>query len=263
MQLQTSKEFRVVSAEFMAAAATHEQLPPPTLPEIAFAGRSNVGKSSLMNALMQRRNLVRTSNTPGCTRTINIFEAKTAEGAAYHLVDLPGYGYARRSKQERGHWAHLIDDYLQERVSLRAVVVLVDVRRGVEEEEQEFLEFIQSIDNAQRPKLQVILVATKIDKIPLSQRKPAIQLAGGTHKWRVLGFSAESGEGSEQLWRRVRSAAGIVSLEQPASEVVNAVPEPLVEVVGESLNGTSGTAVSTNEPPKKVRKPRKNRGKKA
>src|ERR1700744_2083949 len=120
---------RVVNAEFTAAAKAELELPPPLQLEIAFVGRSNVGKSSLLNRLMNRRNLARTSSTPGCTRQINFFNVRPAAGMNVSLVDLPGYGYAKRSKDERKLWAELIERYLLERPTLRMVAVLVDVRR--------------------------------------------------------------------------------------------------------------------------------------
>src|SRR5579872_1051573 len=134
--MKVPPEIRVVEAKFVAGAVDAASLPPPTLIEIAFAGRSNVGKSSLLNATMQRRGLARTSRTPGCTRQLNVFEVRCADGLALRFVDLPGYGWARRSKAERSQWQEMIEGYLQARASLRAVVLLVDVRRGVEEEEE-------------------------------------------------------------------------------------------------------------------------------
>src|SRR5271155_5223505 len=130
---------RVVAAEFVAGATRAEQLPAPALAEIAFAGRSNVGKSSLLNAMMQRRNLVRTSRTPGCTRQINIFGCTTADGLALHLVDLPGYGYAKLSKAEKSPWGLMLEGYLRTRITPRAVVLLADVRRGLEADDTELL----------------------------------------------------------------------------------------------------------------------------
>src|SRR6185503_4779693 len=103
---------RVLDAQFVAGASRVEQLPPPQHLEVAFAGRSNVGKSSLMNSLIERKRLVRTSSTPGCTRQISLFEVTTRLGSRFTLVDLPGYGYAKRAKSERAEWAALINSYL-------------------------------------------------------------------------------------------------------------------------------------------------------
>ncbi len=186
------------SAEFAFAAALKGQLPPTTLPEIAFGGRSNVGKSSLLNALLERKNLVRTSKAPGATRQINMFRIKTsAPEAELMVVDLPGYGYAARSKTERIGWGTLIEAYLERRESLEALVLLIDIRRGPEEDDRQLVEFWKGA----RPDKPILLVATKLDKLALSKRKPAmttIQKACGV---RVIGFSAITGDGREELWR--------------------------------------------------------------
>src|SRR5262249_11567667 len=118
---------RIVDARFVASAPSERLLPPPTGVEMAFAGRSNVGKSTLLNALMDRKGLARTSSTPGCTRELVIFEARTSDDARVTFVDLPGYGYAKRSKSERSSWAGFIEDYLLGRPTLSTVVLLVDV----------------------------------------------------------------------------------------------------------------------------------------
>jgi GTP-binding protein len=165
---------RIISAEFFAGAHAFGELPPPLQLEIAFAGRSNVGKSSLLNALTARKNLARTSSTPGCTRQISLFRAKADDGAEIVLADLPGYGYARRSKTERIAWGELIETYLLSRPTLRAVAVLVDIRRGLEEDELDLLRLLAEPARVARPALVPVIVGTKLDKIPSSSRKLAI-----------------------------------------------------------------------------------------
>ncbi|MEZ4223956.1 MAG: ribosome biogenesis GTP-binding protein YihA/YsxC [Polyangiaceae bacterium] len=204
------KESTVVEARFAYGAQSDASLPPPTLVEVAFAGRSNVGKSSLLNCMLSRKNLVRTSNTPGCTRQIAFYETTLADDSKLYLVDLPGFGYAKRSKTERSSWAQLIEGYLSTRVSLSAVVLLIDVRRGVQPEERELAEFIAHA-NAQRAKqVQLVWVATKLDKLPKSQQKPELEGLKRTLGHMLLGVSAVTGDGRDALWRRLR---GLSSLE--------------------------------------------------
>ncbi|MCA9595540.1 MAG: ribosome biogenesis GTP-binding protein YsxC [Myxococcales bacterium] len=202
---ETEKRPRVVDAHFVAGAKSSGELPPPVSVEVAFAGRSNVGKSSLLNSLMERRNLVRTSSTPGCTRQISFFEARTSDGFGTTLVDLPGYGYAKRSKVERKAWADLIEGYLLTRPSLALVVVLVDVRRGVEEDDRELLELLAEPAKNRRP-VTTLLVATKLDKLPASQKKLALDKLKKSAGLPVIGFSAKDGTGRDAVWRRIRSA---------------------------------------------------------
>lgn len=203
---------RVVSAEFVAAATRTEQLPPPQRLEVAFAGRSNVGKSSLMNALMDRRRLVRTSGTPGCTRQISLFDVTTRLGSQLTLVDLPGYGYAKRSHSERREWAELIQGYLLQRAALAAVVALVDIRRGLQREDEQLLELVGGAPGTTRAPVEVIRVATKLDKLSGSERKVALaQLRKQTGQpW--LGFSTELPETHDVLWRQILAR---LDLEQP------------------------------------------------
>jgi GTP-binding protein len=198
---------RVVEASFVAAAAPGSTLPAPTLAEVSFAGRSNVGKSSLLNVLTSRKGLVRAGSTPGTTRQLNLFLVKMADGLALHLVDLPGYGYAKRSRNEKARWGPLIEGYLANRVTLRAIVLLVDVRRGLEQEERELLEFLAATANpGSRPPVHPILVATKIDKIGSPLRANAISRIAKGAGVRPIAFSAQTGEGREELWRAIYAA---------------------------------------------------------
>jgi GTP-binding protein len=199
----------IVDATFVAGVAAPEQLPAPALAEIAFAGRSNVGKSSLLNSLMGRKNLVRTGSTPGTTRQLNLFHVRAADGLETVLVDLPGYGFAKRAKHEKSQWGALIESYLSRRVTLRAIVLLVDVRRGGEREEKELVEYVESTHSTvARPKVPIVIVATKVDKIPRAERKPALARISADLGCRVLGFSAETGEGKDELWDLLRGHLG-------------------------------------------------------
>jgi GTP-binding protein len=186
---------RVTAARFVGAAARPGGEPPPGPPEVAFAGRSNVGKSSLLNALVGRRGLARTSGTPGRTRQLNFFVVNERVG----LVDLPGYGYAVGSDAERRSWKPLVESYLRDRPTLRGVVVIVDLRRGLEAEEIELLGYLAEIG---RP---ACLAATKLDKLGRGEATRALRrlegVAGGAVP--VIGFSARSGEGRVALWRAI------------------------------------------------------------
>ncbi len=185
--------------------------------EIAFAGRSNVGKSSLLNKLMNRKNLARTSSTPGCTRQINFFSVRTAQGVNLTLVDLPGYGYAKRSKDERKLWAELIDGYLLERPTLRAVAVLVDVRRGLEPDDLGLIEMLESgSTSGGRANFKTLVVATKLDKLRAGERAAAlakIKAPGAT----VFGFSTELPETASALWASLERRAGLMAAEEAVS----------------------------------------------
>ena len=188
---------KIETAQFLLSAPRPEDFPAPRLPEVAFWGRSNVGKSSLINALLHRKNLVRTSSRPGCTQTINFFLVN----ASWYFVDLPGFGYAQVPVPVKDRWLRLIAVYLQQRVGLRAVVLLMDCRRRPGPEE---LEIIANLQSWQRP---VIAVLTKADKLKKSQRQRQLQAitaslapSGLTD---LIWFSALTHEGRRELWERL------------------------------------------------------------
>jgi GTP-binding protein len=186
---------RVTAARFEGAAARPGQEPPPGPPEVAVGGRSNVGKSSFLNALLGRHGLARTSSTPGRTRQVNFFLVNDR----FRLVDLPGYGFAVGPEQERAAWGPLVESYLFHRETLRGVVVLVDVRRGLGGEE---IDLLGALAEHRRPAL---LVATKLDKLGRGAAATALRklasTAGGAVP--VVGFSARTGDGRDAVWAHV------------------------------------------------------------
>jgi len=187
---------RVTFAEILTSAADRAGFPPPGSPEIAFLGRSNVGKSSLLNRLVNRKQLARTSGTPGKTRLIHFYRVERG-AAELRLVDLPGYGYAKVSKSERQRWQRLIEDYLGDRPTLRAAVLLQDVRRDISEDETLLVEWLAERD------IPTVLALTKVDKLkPMrrAQRVRALRLAANLPAHRVIATSAEKGIGVPDLW---------------------------------------------------------------
>ena len=188
----------IKSAEFVTSAVKPEQYPPPDHPEIAFAGRSNVGKSSLINRLIQRKRLVKTSSTPGRTQLINFFIIN----ADLMLVDLPGYGYAKVPEAVKKQWGPMVETYLSRRDSLKAVVVLMDLRRtpGVEEHLFDWLRHYG---------ITAIPVLTKSDKLSKTQQKKQRDAAARTLDLpsdQLTLFSAKTGLGREDLWRRIEAS---------------------------------------------------------
>ena len=209
MSTPAASELRIVTSSFAAGATSLASLPPPVGIEVAFAGRSNVGKSTLMNGLCVRKNLVKTSNTPGCTRQLSFFDTVCQDRAAVTLVDLPGYGYAKRSKSERSQWAELIDGYLLGRPTLALVVCLIDIRRGLEEDDASLWELVQSPPTVARHPVKLLTVATKLDKLPTNQRKLAVQKLKPQVGTELQGVGSGLPETYEKVWRRIRSLCGI------------------------------------------------------
>ena len=190
---------RILSAEFVKSCVRKDELPRDGLPEIAFAGRSNVGKSTLINTITGRKKLAHTSSTPGKTRTINFYLINRM----FYFVDLPGYGYARVSKKERLMWQKMIEGYMENRAVLRGVVVLIDVRREPDELEHTLYDYLVHVGKP------VITVLTKVDKLPrgqLSQRVASIRRTLGVE--RVITFSARTGEGRAELLRAIAGFMG-------------------------------------------------------
>jgi GTP-binding protein len=182
-----------VQARFVISAAKPEDFPPGRLPELAVVGRSNVGKSSLINALVHQQGLARTSRTPGRTRLLNWFEVD----GRFHLVDLPGYGYAAVDKDMRAGWQPLIESYLDKRDVLAGVLLLIDVRRGPEEEELDFVPWLEA------RKVPIVVALTKADKLPKNKRMVEVAKAKKTLalKRDPFAVSAQSGDGIDDLWR--------------------------------------------------------------
>jgi GTP-binding protein len=187
---------RVRQARFIAGASDARQLPRHPTPEIAFAGRSNVGKSSLLNRLAGRHALARVSKTPGRTQQLNFFDL---DGEIV-FVDLPGYGFARVPEAVRQQWKSLVEGYLGGRRQLRGVVVIVDLRRGVEDDDRDLIQYLHAHG------IPVLLAVTKVDKLSRSERKRqldrlALQPLPGVTA--LVGLSSVTGEGIADLWREI------------------------------------------------------------
>jgi GTP-binding protein len=206
----------IKTLEFLGPMATAEGWRPTNeLPEVAFAGRSNVGKSSLLNRLVRRKAFARVSNTPGRTREINFFKVNDR----FVLADLPGYGYAKISKTRKAEWLPLIEGYLRSSPALRGVVQLLDVRHDPSDEDLQMLDFLADIGAP------TVVVLTKVDKLKprqVAERVHAIAVALRLEDDQVIPFSAETNAGRDEL------AAALVSLvEQPSwRAVVPSAQEP-------------------------------------
>ena len=188
---------KIDRADFVRSASRKAQFLRDSLPEIAFVGRSNVGKSSLMNRLLQRRGLARTSRSPGRTRLVNYFLINQK----FYFVDLPGYGYARASRAERRRWGELMDEYFEHPHPDRQLILLIDGKVGATALDRQALEYFQSLD------LAPLVVATKIDKVPRSRRVRSVAAIRRSLELpedpAIIPFSAVSGEGVRQLWKGI------------------------------------------------------------
>jgi GTP-binding protein len=184
---------RFSSVEFARGVARPADLPIDGLPEVAFAGRSNVGKSSLINRLLERRRLAHTSSTPGKTRQLNYYRVDNR----LYLVDLPGYGYARGSKPARAHLGKLVESYLRGRRPLRAVLQLIDARREPTELDWLMIEWLRQEG---RPFLLVFTKADKVSRSQLNQCLARLEAQGALAGLPFVPFSAITGQGREDIW---------------------------------------------------------------
>lgn len=188
---------KVNQAELVISAVSKKQYPNEPLPEIALAGRSNVGKSSFINKIIQRKALARTSSKPGKTQTLNFYKINDA----YYFVDVPGYGYAKVSKKEREKWGNMMEEYFVERENLNMAVLIIDIRHDPTENDMMMYDFLKRCD------LPVTVIATKLDKIKRGQRakhlKRIIEVLELEEEDTVIPFSAETGEGKDDAWKAI------------------------------------------------------------
>lgn len=192
----------VKSAEFVKSAVKPSHYPPELLPEIAFAGRSNVGKSSLINTLVNRKRLVKTSSTPGRTQLINFFDIN----GEFSFIDLPGYGYAKVPMSVRKEWGPMIEKYLSSRKTLRGVVLILDIRRTPGREESDFIHWLYRFG------IPVLPVLTKSDKLSKTKRINQQKRAAETlaiEKDSLIMFSAKSRLGKDAVWNGISVLLGL------------------------------------------------------
>lgn len=194
---------KVDNVSLAAVAVKKEQYPTDGRPEVAFAGKSNVGKSSLINTMLRRKSLARTSQNPGKTRTINFYDVENA----IYLVDLPGYGYARAAKSEIQKWGKMIENYLLKRKELRAIIMLVDIRHEPGENDRMMYDWLKHYG------YKIIMVATKSDKLKRSQlmkHTSMLRKSFNLDKEDILiPFSSENRSGREELWDVIDEITGM------------------------------------------------------
>jgi GTP-binding protein len=192
-----------VLSRFLTSAVDAARFPEMNLPEVAFLGRSNVGKSSVINSLLEAK-IAKTSSTPGRTRAINFFEVRWAGKPQPELIftDLPGYGYAKISREVSEQWPGFIEPYLRTRSNLALCVALIDVNVPVQERDKQLLDFLRSIER------EFLVVATKSDRLSGNQLHNALRnLQQDISQSRILPYSAKTGAGREEVWKEIRAAA--------------------------------------------------------
>ena len=203
-----------VLSRFLLLASDVAHFPSPSLPEIAFLGRSNVGKSSVINSLVGTK-LAKTSSTPGRTRAINFFEIRIAGKPRPELIftDLPGYGYAKLSREISAQWPQFIDPYLRDRPTLALCLALIDSNIPPQESDQQLLEFLTATG---RP---FVIVATKSDRLSGNTLRNALRIFEDRYpSARILPFSAKTGTGREELWQEIRKAGEALTVIQSPSQ---------------------------------------------
>lgn len=192
------KPMKVTKAEIEISAVSNAQYPKTNLPEIALAGRSNVGKSSFINRMIGRKNLVRTSSKPGKTRTLNFYRINDF----FYFVDVPGYGYAKVSKKEREKWGRMMEEYFETRDELQLVVLIVDIRHQPTREDIQMVNYITYLE------IPMLIIATKLDKVAKNKRpqhvKKMKQLFSEYDDVTVIPFSSETSENKELVWKEIK-----------------------------------------------------------
>jgi GTP-binding protein len=190
---------KVISSDIVISAVRPEQYPETELPEFALAGRSNVGKSSFINKMLNRKGLARISSKPGKTQTLNFYLINEI----LHFVDVPGYGYAKVSKSERAAWGKMIETYITSRQQLRAVVLIVDLRHPPTQDDVMMYDFLKHYD------IPCIVIATKADKIPRGKWQKYLKVTKETldleENDQIVLFSSETGEGKDKAWSILQS----------------------------------------------------------
>lgn len=185
----------VTDAQLVISAVSKKQYPNEPLPEIALAGRSNVGKSSFINRMIQRKSLARTSSKPGKTQTLNFYKINNE----LFFVDVPGYGYAKVSKSEREKWGRMMEEYFTQRETLRATVLLIDMRHPPTEDDMIMYDFLKHYE------IPVIVVCTKLDKVNRSKRQKHLKIIKEDLDLHpddpIIPFSSETGEGKDEAWK--------------------------------------------------------------